>query len=106
MSWIALSEYAARMGIGQRTAARWAAEGRVRSRRTPGGHWRIDADCVPLLITIPEAARQLGSSERTVRSWAEAGKLGARRMSGGSGWLVEAAGIDRIMAVENEGGSR
>jgi len=67
MSWVTLTAYAARLGLHRATVQRWCREGRIRARRTPGGHWRV-WDAQPLPLTVREAAAELGLSERTIRA--------------------------------------
>jgi len=105
--WLTITQFAALVGIDRRTAQRWAREGRIRARRTRGGHWRISEVQVEAQpVTISEIAREIGVSERTVRDWAATGKLAARQPTPRGAWLVEPGEIERLKAVQNEGGRR
>jgi len=106
-AWLTLTEYAAARGINRRTAQSWARDGRIRAKRTAGGHWRVDPrEAERRLLTPPQVAAALGVNERTVRSWAASGRLAARRARDGGTWLVEPAEVERLMAVEYDDGSR
>jgi len=105
MSWVTLTAYAARLGLHRATVQRWCREGRIRARRTPGGHWRV-WDAQPLPLTVREAAAELSLSERTIRAWCRSGRLRARQLSTGSEWLIEASEVGAMVPVDNEGGSR
>jgi len=77
MSWVTLTAYAARLGLHRATVQRWCREGRIRARRTPGGHWRV-WDAQPLPLTVREAAAELSLSERTIRALATSSNASSR----------------------------
>jgi excisionase family DNA binding protein len=54
--WLSLQAATAMLGISASTLRRWAADGRVPSRRTPGGHRRFDGRAVQHLIASRSAA--------------------------------------------------
>lgn len=104
--WLTLTEYARRMGVNRRTAQQWARDGRIRARRTRGGHWRVPVRVLELQpLTVSEVAAALDVSPRTVRGWAAAGTIAARRSRPGGAWLVAPVEIDRLLGVENDDGS-
>jgi excisionase family DNA binding protein len=107
MTWMTLTEYARRVGVNRRTAQEWARTGRIHAQRTRGGHWRVpEAELGREPATVTEVAAALGVSERTVRGWCVAGKVDAWRLGPAGAWLVERAEIERLKAVQNEGGRR
>jgi len=107
MTWMTLTEYAAHVGVNRRTAQAWARDGRIRAKRTRGGHWRVPVrELGRRPLTVTEVATALDVSPRTVRGWAAAGTIAARRSRPGGAWLVEPAEMDRLDGVQNEGGSR
>ena len=61
-------EVAAMFGVNAKTVARWAKEGRVRCIRTPGGHMRVYAEDIRVLMVrdvAMQTARELPEGVRT-----------------------------------------
>jgi excisionase family DNA binding protein len=49
-TWLTSSEAAARLHVSPKTVARWASEGRLKHRRTLGGHRRFDPELLDALV--------------------------------------------------------
>jgi excisionase family DNA binding protein len=49
-AWLTPSQAAARLQVSPKTVARWATQGRLRHRRTLGGHRRFDPDLIDALV--------------------------------------------------------
>lgn len=45
--WLRPGELAKWLRVSPKTVSRWCGQGAIASRRTPGGHWRIDPDALP-----------------------------------------------------------
>lgn len=79
-----LSEFAELLGVSTKTVKRWIAKGEISARRTPGGHWRIDADQLSERgLTVSQFARLVGVHRVTVRRWCQADKLEHSTTAGG-----------------------
>lgn len=48
------TEAAAHLGVHEQTIRRWAREGKLRGRLTPGGHWRFSEADLDACMTSPE----------------------------------------------------
>jgi excisionase family DNA binding protein len=57
-TWISVGEAAREAGVVPKTVSRWADLGRVKSRRTVGGHRRVNRDHLRSLLT--EATQRAG----------------------------------------------
>jgi excisionase family DNA binding protein len=49
-AWLTPSQAAARLQVSPKTVSRWATQGRLRHRRTLGGHRRFDPDLIDALV--------------------------------------------------------
>jgi len=79
-----LTQYAEAVGVSRKTVLRWVHAGRISAVKTPGGHWRIDADEVhKQWLRTSEFARAVGVCHRTVLRWIADGKVESRRTPGG-----------------------
>ena len=49
-SWLTASQVARRLHVSPKTISRWANQGRLEHRRTPGGHRRYDPELIDQLV--------------------------------------------------------
>lgn len=100
-----VTQFSEALGVSRKTVQRWISSGRIRAQKTPGGHWRIDADQVnKQWLRTSEFARAVGICHRTTLRWIASGKLAARTTPGGD-YEVAAGEVARY-ATRATGGSK
>ncbi len=99
-------ELAVMLGIDSRTVTQLAAEGKIASFRTPGGHRRFDRAEAERFkaayrpegdwASVADLAAALRVSPETAQRWVKAGKVAGAVKDGGGQWLIPRATIDAM----------
>ena len=96
VSWLALSEASALLGVSPATLRRWSDAGRVSSFTTPGGHRRFSREALERLLPSGRETRpSVGAAGATHARIVRAYRGHAGRTTAEAGWLAGLADADR-----------
>lgn len=107
-------EVAVLFRVDPKTPGRWAADGKLKAIRTPGGHRLFPARLIFKLIrpergplmTPAEAAELFRVDRDTLLKWVADGRIDCVRMPGGGHYRFNTKDVEELLALEDhDGGS-